>query len=203
MMDTPRRPSGLTMMCQPRRQGRTLVFEYSLFNPGGHDVYVHDAMPTPDNEGRPAGANQAAISVVHGPDGDAIIGKFIPPMACNARPSPSLTPLAFHLAVGQTMERLLEVPEPLAETSPWSPDLYLRDYEAVTVAAVTFTIGYWAVGDEDGVGVIPARFARGLFSVVLPDDDASAGTMLISQRFTTRGLQLFRRKDDFARSLQR
>lgn len=200
MMDTTPRPAGLTMMCHPHRRGRTLVFEYSLFNPGNHDVYVHDAMPTLDKAGRPAGVNQGAVSVVHGPGGDAVIGKFIPPMAANPRPSPSLTPLACHLAVGQTMERVLEVPEPLAETCPWTPDLYLRDYEPVEVAAVTFMVGYWIVGD-DGFGVIPARFAKGLFSVVLPGDDPSEGTMLISQRFSTQGLQLFRRKDDFPRSL--
>jgi hypothetical protein len=200
MMDNTPLPSGLTMMCHPQRQGRALVFEYSLFNPGNRDAYVHDAMPALDKAGRPAGVNQGAVSVVHGPSGDAIIGKFIPPMAANPRPSPSLTPLACHLAVGQTMERLLDVPEPLAETSPWAPDLYLRDYEAVEVAAVTFMVGYWVVGDN-GFGVIPARFAKGLFSVVFPGDNPSAGTILISQRFATHGLQLLRRKDGFPRSL--
>lgn len=190
----------LTLSCRPAREGRTLVFEYSLFNPGKLDVYVHDAMPLVDRETRAASANSGAISIIHSPSGDAIIGKFIPPMPSSLRPAVPITPLAHRLAPGEAMERRLEAPEPLAETSPYLPDLLLWQYEVVDIAAVVFTIAYWISGG-DGFAVMPTPYAKGLFSVVLTGGGPGAGTMLVSQRFATRGLQIFRRTDSFPRAL--
>jgi hypothetical protein len=64
-----------------------------------------------------------------------------------------------------------------------------------------FTIGYWVCGG-DGFVVTPTPYAEDLFTVVLVGGGPAAGTMLVSQRFATRGLQIFRRTDDFPRTLQ-
>jgi hypothetical protein len=157
-------------------------------------------MPSVDRETRAASANPRAISIIHSPSGDAIIGKFIPPMPSSLRPAVPLTPLAHRLAAGEAMERRLEASEPLAETSPYLPDLLLRQYEVVDIAAVVFTIAYWVSGGE-GFAVMPSPYAKGLFSVVLTGGAPGAGMMLVSQRFATRGLQIFRRTDGFPRAL--
>jgi hypothetical protein len=199
-MDIAPQATGLELSCRPARQGHALVFEYSLFNPGNQDVYVHDAMPAVNRDTRAASANPKAVCVIHSTSGDAIVGKFIPPMPSSLRPAVPLTPLAHRLAAGETMERRLETPEPLAETSPYLPDLLLRQYEVADIAAVVFTIGYWVSGG-DGFVVTPTPYAAELFTVVLAGGGPGAGTMLVSQRFATRGLQIFRRTDDFPRAL--
>ncbi len=200
MMDLAPSDTGLKLTCHPAREGHTLVFEYSLYNFGKQDVYVHDAMPSVDRATKAASANPRAVSVIHSPNGDAIVGKFLPPMPSSLRPAVPATPLAHRLARGETMERRLEAPEPLAETSPYLPDLLLRQYEVVDIAAVVFTIGYW-LSDAGGFGAMPTPYADGLYTVVLSGGLPGAGTMLVSQRFATRGLQIFRRTDDFPRAL--
>ena len=67
------------------------------------------------------------------------------------------------------------------------------------IAAIIFAVAYWVSGIP-GVGVVPAAYAEGLFSVV-PAGGTFGGTMLASQRFATRGLQVFRRQDAFPRTL--
>jgi hypothetical protein len=199
-MDTARSDTLLELTCHPAREGHTFVFEYSLLNPGKQDVYVHDAMPSVDRETRAASANPRAVSAIHLPSGDAVIGKFIPPMPSSVRLAMPVTPLAHRLAAGETMERRLEAPEPLAETSPYLPDLLLRQYEVVDIAAVVFAISYW-VSDTDGFVVTPTPYAEGMFSVVPTGGGPGAGARMVSQRFATRGLQLFRRTDGFPRTL--
>ena len=191
----------LKLTCRPGREGRTLVFEYALANLQGRDVYVHDALPSVNLTTRAASANPRAVSVIHSPGGDAIIGKFLPPMPSSFRPAVPVIPLAHRLAPGESMQRRLEAPEPLAETSPYMPDLLLRQYEIADIAAVVFTIGYWISG-SDGFCVAPTPYAEGLFSVVMVGGGPGAGTMLVSQRFATRGLQIFRRTDNFPRTIQ-
>ncbi len=192
--------AGLEMTCRPAREGHALVFEYSLLNPGKREVYVQDAMPAVDRATKAARADPKAVCVILNPSGDAIVGKFIPPVPSSMRPAVPPSPLACRLAPGETMERRLEAPEPLAETSPWLPDLLLRQYEVVDIAAVVFRIGYW-VSDADGLVVTPTPYAKGLFSVVLTGGGPGPGAKLVSQRFATRGLQIFRRTDGFPRAL--
>ncbi len=199
-MDIAPTDTGLELICHPARQGHTFVFEYSLHNPGQRDVYVHDAMTSVNPETKAASANARAMSIIHSPGGDAIIGKFVPPVPSSVRPALAVIPLAHRLAAGATIERRLEAPEPLAETSPYLPDLLLRQYEVVDIAAVVFVIGYW-VSDGDGFGVTPTPYADGMFSVVAAGGKPGAGARLVSQRFATRGLQLFRRTDGFPRTL--
>jgi len=199
-MDVTSQTAGLILNCRPGRENHRLVFEYSLTNPSERDIYVHDALPSFDRESKAASANPGAASIICGPGGDAIVGKFIPPMPSSLRPAVPITPLAHRLKTGETMERRLEVPEPLAETSPYLPDLLLRQYQLLDIASVVFAVGYWISG-RDGFGVAPASYAEGMWSVVLTGGAAMAGTMLASQRFPTRGLQIFRRTDGFPRTL--
>src|ERR1700733_11812645 len=118
-MDIAPPAAGLELTCHPTREGHTFVFDYSLLNPGHQVVYVHDAMPAVDRETKAARANMKALSIVHSESGDAVVGKFIPPMPNAVRPAMPVTPLAHRLASGETMERRLVAPAPLAETSPY------------------------------------------------------------------------------------
>jgi hypothetical protein len=199
-MDASRYNPGLTLTCRPRRENRRFIFEYVIFNPGERDVYVQDAMPAVDRDSKAASANQAAVSVIHAPSGDAIVGKYVPPMSANLRPAVPIAPLARLLGSGQSLDRKLEVPEPLAETSPWLPDLLLRQYEITDIPAITFMVGYWVVGDP-GFGAMPAPYADGLFRIAFGAGGPAESTRLVNQRFATRGLQIFRRTDDFPRTL--
>ena len=192
-------PTGLTLSCKPGREGRTLVFEYALANPGERVIYVQDAVPAVDRASRAVRANPAAFSVVHGTTGDAVVGKFVPPMPTAPRPAMAVTPLARRLAPGETLARRLEAPEPLAESSPYFPDLLLREYEVVDIPAVVFAVAYWFEGTI-GMAAMPTPYAEGLFSVMLAGGPAT-GTKLVSQRFATRGLQVFRRRDAFLRTV--
>jgi hypothetical protein len=192
-MDARMPATDVRLTCQPNRDNRKLVFGYRLQNLGQRDIYVMDAMPSVDAATGEARANDQAAVIMHDPGGDAIIGKIIAPLPVDRRIAVRVVPLASRLEAGGTLERRLEIPEPLAETSPYLPDLSLRQYEMVDIGAVVFTIGYWVSG-ANGFAAVPALYAPGLFSV------AGVGAALVSQRFPARGLLLFKRTDQFPRS---
>jgi len=186
---------GIVLTCKPNRERRALVFDYAVTNHGAVDIYVQDAMPSVDPASRATRANTAAATVIHSAKGEAIIGKYLPPMPQTARPALALAPLAFRLASGQSMTRRLEIPEPLAETSPYLPDLVLRRYEMVEIPAVVFTLGFWVTAAE-GFVAVPSSYAPDLSCIVV-----GHARRLLWQRFATHGLQIFRRTDDFPRTL--
>jgi len=188
----------LKLSCRPGKEGHKLVFDYSLHNLGQSDVYVMHAVPSIDPATKAPRADDKAVCVILNAEGDVIIGKFVPPVPANRRVAVPVMPLALRLAAGDMLERRLEVAEPLAETSPNLPDLTLRQYELVDIDAVVFAIGYWVSG-APGIAVAPSPDAPGLFSVIA--SRAGAGSALVLQRFLTHGLQVFRRTDEFTRSL--
>jgi hypothetical protein len=96
------------------------------------------------------------------------------------------------------MEGKIEVPLPLAETSPYFPDLTLRRYEIVNIKGVVIVIAYWPA-DTAELAVRPYPYGEGLVSILTADPLRTA--RLRSQRFPTTGLQLFRRIDAFPRML--
>jgi hypothetical protein len=157
-----------------------------------------DALSSVDRASREARANDQVPVVILGPDGDAIIGKFAAPLPTDRRIAVPVLPLARHLPAGASLEGQLEMPLPLAETSPYFPDLTLRQYEVVDIKGVVFTIGYWRAGIDNLVAA-PAAYAADLFIVVTRNTLQSA--MHVSQRFPASGLQLFKRSDQFPRSL--
>jgi hypothetical protein len=184
--------AALRLECRPSRSGNLLVFPYSVSNEGPGDVYVMHAFPGIGQ------ANEKTAVVIASEDGDAIVGKFIAPLPTDRHMAVPAFPLAKRLAAGTSLEGQIEIPIPLAETSPYFPDLTLRCYEIVDIKAVQFTIGYWPVLPER-MWAEPCPYAPDLFEVSMRDP--ARGARRISRRFPTTGLQLFKRTDAFPRSL--
>jgi hypothetical protein len=187
------------LACRPGKTGNTLTFPYTLENHGPVDIYAMDALPTVDQGGgEPRADGRAAVVVILGADGDAILGKFAAPLPGDRRIAVPVLPLARLLPAGASLEGQLDIPLPLAETSPYFAELRLRQYEVVDIKGVVFTIGYWLSG-VDGLVATPADYVPELFVVTTRNPLRSA--LRVSRRFPTTGLQLFKRSDQFPRSL--
>jgi len=188
----------LRLSCQPGRQGKRLVFSYSVTNQGPSDAYIMDALASVDPASRTARPITQWAVVVGGPENDATIGRMLPPLPTDRRIAVPVIPLARRLARGEILEGCIEIPEPLAEASPYFADLPLRQYEIVQISGVVVSICYWG-GDCDGLAALPVEYAPGLFTVVTRNTARSARA--VAQRFAARGLQLFKRTDQFPRAL--
>jgi hypothetical protein len=185
---------GLT--CRPRKEGNRLVFDYELLNRSGTAIYAADAIRVVDYESRVARADDQMVCVILRDDGDAVIGKFLPPAPPDRIIVVPVVPLVVRVASGETIRRTLSVPLPLAETSPMVADLTIREYEMLEIQAVVLTINYWPV-DTPELAATPAKYAPG--HLQLSASDPAAGARLVRQRFPTRGLLLFKRNDAFPR----
>jgi len=188
----------ISLSCRPGKEGQLLVFPYMAQNRGSTAAYVMDAVASVDEETGEPKANPQAIVVLHGPGDDATVGKFIAPLPTDRRIAMPVIPLARLLTPGATLEGRVEIPIPLAETSPYFADLPLRQYESVEIKGIVFRIGYWVTG-IDGLAAVPSEYAPDLFTVVTRDTVRSA--RLVSQRLPVRSLQLFRRTDEFPRAI--
>ncbi len=189
-------PADLQLTCRPGKSGDRLSFVYSLQNNGPGEVFIMDALPSLAPEsGDPRAVEQPAVIILR-PDGDVMIGRFLAPLPTDRRVAIPAIPLARRMPPGATLERQLEVPLPLAETSPYFPDLTLRHYKPVDIKGVLFTIGYWAAGDE-GVLAAPVEYAPGL--CIIGTRNAPRAARRVSQRFATAALQLLQRDDAFPR----
>jgi hypothetical protein len=197
-MSDSRASADLRLSCQPSKAGSALLFPYTMENRGTADVYAMHALPGSDPASGEARANEQAAVVILGADGDVIIGKFAAPLPTDRRIAVPILPFARHLPAGMRLEGRIEIPIPLAETSPYFPDLTLRKYQVVDIKGVVFTIGYWLAG-VDRLVASPVDYAPGLSIVVTRDSWRSARR--VSQRFPTTGLQIFKRTDAFPRSL--
>jgi hypothetical protein len=188
----------LRLVCKPGKHGNMFVFDYTLENHGAGIVYAMDAVATVDEGGEAAKADPQAPVVLHGPNEDATIGKFIAPLPTDRRVAMPVVPLARLVPPGGMVVGHIEIPSPLAESSPYFADLRLRQYEIVEMKGVVFAVGYWPDG-VDGLAALPTEYAPDLYTVVTRKTAQSA--RLVWQRFATRGLQLFRRTDDFPREM--
>jgi hypothetical protein len=186
------------LSCQPGKEGSCLVFPYEVRNHGTADVYVMDAMPSVERPGGKGGINARALVVLHGPGDDVTLGRFIAPLPTDRRLAVPVVPLARHLVPGEVLQGRIEVPLPVAESSPYYPELLLRQYEIIDVQGVAVSIGYWIAG-ADGLAAMPVDDAPGLFAVVTRNTVRSAKR--VSLHFPTRALQLFRRTDQFPRNI--
>src|SRR6266404_2031283 len=124
-------PAALRLTCRPGKTGNLLTFPYTLENLGPTDVYAMEALPGVDRAKRQPRADSNAAVVILGESGDAILGKFAAPLPSDRRVAMPVLPLARRLAAGASLEGRLEIPLPLAETSPYFADLTLRQYEMV------------------------------------------------------------------------
>jgi hypothetical protein len=188
----------LRLSCRPGKSGNRLTFPYVLQNQGASDVYVMDAIASSDPASHEPRADDQSAVVVLCSDSDVMLGKFLPPTPIDRRMAMPLLPLARRLPPGGTLERQLELPLPLAETSPYFPDLPLRRYEPVDIKGVLVAVGYWAA-DVDGLVAMPAEYAADLFIVTTRRTARSARR--VSQRFPVTALQILKRTDAFPRTL--
>ena len=188
----------LQLACRPAKVGNKLVFPYTIMNQGPKDVFVMDAAPGFDALKRRVQPDPQSCVVLLGSDDYVIIGKFIPPLPLDRTIAVPIMPLAARLPAGSSLERQLELPTPLAEASPYFPDLPLRRYEPLELKGVAFTIGYWPA-DRDNLVASPLDDEPELYRVVTRNTAASAA--LVTVRFPTKGLQIFKRTDPFPRSL--
>jgi hypothetical protein len=188
----------IELTCQPSKEGRLLVFPYQVKNHATVDTYVMHAMPGVEQRGGSGKANPQALVVLHGPDDNVTVGKFIAPSPIDRRIAMPVIPLARHLSPGESLEARIEVPLPFAEASPYFQELLLREYEVVDVRGVVLSIGYWVAG-VDGLAAMPVDYAPELFNVLTRNTVRSAKR--VSQHFPTRALQLFKRTDEFPRRI--
>lgn len=189
-------PGGLRLACRPARSGNALVFPYRLDNDGPAEIYaMHAIAPA----GAPSdAADETAAVIIAAETGDAVIGKFMPPFPADRRIAVPVAPLTRRVPAGGFVEGRIEVPLPLAETSPYFPDLTLRQYEVVDIKGIVLVIASWSADAAD-FAVRPCGYGGDLFTVLTADPLRTA--RLRSQRFPTTGLQLFRRTDAFPRGL--
>jgi len=190
--------ASLLLTCRPSKIGNLLVFPYTLENQGPTEVYAMHALPGADPVSGEARADAATAVVIAGDDGTAILGKFAAPPPTDRYVALPVFPLARRLAAGASLDGQVEIPIPIAETSPYFPDLSLRQYEIVEIRSILFTIGYWLAG-ADGLRTAPAAYAPDLFEVETRNTLRSARRL--SQRFPTSSLQFFKRTDAFPRVL--
>jgi hypothetical protein len=183
--------AALRLTCQPSKTGNALVFPYRLVNEGPGEVYAMQALA---RGGTPA--SETAAVVIAGESGEVMIGKFVPPLPTDRRVAVPLVPLTHRLPAGGSLEGRIEITLPLAETSPYFPDLTLRQYEIVEITAVVLMVAYW-LADPSEVIARPAAAAPDLLTIHPVNPEARA--RLARQRFPTHGLQLFRRTDPFPR----
>ena len=115
-----------------------------------------DAVAAVDKGGEAAQADPQAPVVLHGPNKDATIGKFIAPLPTDRRVAMPVIPLARLLPPGGMVAGQIEIPSPLAESSPYFADLTLRQYDIVETKGVVFAIGYWPDG-VDGLAALPTE----------------------------------------------
>lgn len=197
MLDTPRAPYGdLRVTCRPDRADGHLVFPYTVTNAGPVPLLVMDAWPRRSADGPVADAS--AAQVVLREDGAAVVGRFVPDLPPFMRVAARLLPLCTVLRPTEILQRELRIPLPLAETSPYLPELRLRDYRQVALHGLVFAIGWWPLSQPDLVAG-PATFAPGLHAVVPMGSLPPAGTAM--QRFPTTRLDILCRRDDFPRAI--
>jgi hypothetical protein len=197
MLDTPRSPFGdLRLTCRPDRADGHLVFPYTVTNAGPVPLLVMDAWPRRAEDRMVADAS--AAQVVLREDGAAVVGRFVPDLPPFMRVAARLLPLCAVLRPTETVQRELRIPLPLAETSPYLPELRLRDYRQATLRGLVFAIGWWPLSQPDLVAG-PAAIAPGLHMVVPMGPLPPAGTAV--QRFPTKGLDILCRRDGFPRAI--
>lgn len=196
MSGTPPASLDLRLSCEPAKTGGKLIFPYTIANNGSVDAYVMDALPGVDGELGAAVANSDWAVVLAGPGEDVTVARMVAPSPTDRRIAMPVIPLARRLGRGETLQACITIPEPLAETSPYFADLPLRRYAIVAISGVVVSIGYWRA-DSESLVAQPVDFAPGLFRIVTPNTVRSA--QAVTQRFPARGLQLFRRTDEFPR----
>ncbi len=186
------------LQCQPNREGNWLVFPYTVQNNHPAAVLVMDAMPRVDRETRETTANDQAALTLLAPGNTAVIGKLMAPVPQDRLMTPDL-PLCVLLQPGEVMQRLLRIPLPLAEHSPYLPELRLREYDPVALQGCILAIGWWQA-QQPGLQHAPAAYAPG-HHVVAASAPRLPPAQTAMQRFPINKLEMLKRRDDFPRQV--
>lgn len=185
------------LLCQPTKADGFLVFAYELTNQGPLPVLTMDAWPRQEEGGRRA--DDQVAQVILRPDGVALVGKYLPAVPPGMRiPSPVL-PLCALLKPGESLKRELRIALPLAEQSPYLPELRLSGYTPRELRGLIFAIGWWPAA-QPGLVAGPAAFAEGLH-VVAATGNALPPAGTATQRFPTTKLDIMQRRDGFPRGV--
>lgn len=186
----------VTLECQATRVGTHLTFSYQITNGSAADIYVMDALPSVDQSTRKAVADRHGVVVYLMKDGQAHILKGIAPLPTDRAVTVRIIPLAAKLPAGATLSRELEIPLPLAETSPYFPDLPLRQYELIDIPGVLISVEFLR-STVDGFSAASVDFAPDLYRV------SARNTVGMSERvshaFPTQRLSILKRPDAFPR----
>jgi hypothetical protein len=189
--------ANVVLTCRPDRAGNRLVFQYTVSNRGAAEVYVMDALPKVDPATRQATVDRHTAVIWLAADGFAHILKGIAPLPPGGRHvAVRSIPLAARLVAGQALERVLEVPLPLAETDPYHPDLPLREYQLVDINGIVLSIEFLR-STVEGFSAEPVDFAPELYRV--RGNNTAAQTQRVSCAFPSRQLQILKRPDAFPR----
>jgi len=186
----------VTLECQPTRVGSKLSFPYTITNSSDVDIYVMDAVPGVDPSTRAAVADRNSVVIYLMSDGRAHVLRGIAPLPTDRQVYMRIIPLAVKLAAGATLTRQLEVPLPLAETSPYFPDLPLRQYEPVDLSGVRFSVEYLR-STVEGFSATPVDFADDLLRVAARNTVGM--TERVSSSYQTQRISIMKRTDEFPR----
>lgn len=192
----PSQPANVTLACRPDRAGNKLLFPYSVTNQGAADVYVMDAVPLPDPAARRVVIDPHSVVIWLGGDGFAHVLKGIAPLPPDRDVYGSVIPLAAKLPPGATLQRVLEVVLPLAESNPYYPDLPLREYDLTDIQGVMLAVDFLR-STVEGFGAEPAADAPELFEVRSKYLEGQAER--VSCAFPSRQLQILKRRGNFPR----
>lgn len=186
----------VTLECKPTRVGSNLSFPYTIINHSEADIYVMDAIPTVDSATRQPMVNRNSVVMYLMSDGRAHLLKGIAPLPTDRRVTVRVVPFATKLPPGETLTRQLDVPLPLAETSPYFADLPLRQYELVDIPGVLFSVEFLR-STAEGFSAMPVDFAPDLYRVSAKNTVGM--TERLSTSFPTQRLSIMKRGDAFPR----
>jgi hypothetical protein len=186
------------LVCKPGKADGKLIFSYQFTNDSSDVVYVVEAMPELDKKSKKLKPDKDFLVTICGDDGMAIVARTIPPSPAKRALAGPFLPLVSRLAPGASVQRQIAAPLPWAESSPYFPDLPLRQYEAVAVTSTTFAVGFWRASIP-GLVAAQSTYAPEFFQFSCPDP--AAALQYAHLRFPTSGLEILRRLDDFPRSI--
>lgn len=196
MAQASQQPAGVALTCRPDRAGNKLVFPYTVTNHGASEVYVMDALPSVDPATRQASVDPHAAVIWLGADDFAHILRGIPPMPEDRDILGHVIPLAARLPPGGTLQRTLEVPLPLAESSPYYPDLPVRQYVLTDIQGVVLAVEFLRETVE-GFRAKPSATAPDLYDVW--SRDLVRQVEQVSCTIPSRQLQILKRPGEFPR----
>ena len=191
----PSRTHDVTLECEPTRVGTKLVFSYRVINHGNADIYVMDALAGVDAARRAvANRDSAVVSLMR--NGHAHVLKGIAALPTDRSVTMRIVPLAVRLPAGGVLARSLTIPLPLAETSPYFPDLPLRQYELIETQGLYFSVEFLR-STAAGFSATAVDFAPDLYRVSA--QNTVGMTERITQAFASQRLSIMKRPDEFPR----